>query len=168
MSDQHKALTEAIEMAQKCISALNRALHLTRPGALEGGAMEAPAPQATAAPPPAAQAPAPGGDGGQPVSTYSGGMQGAAPSGNLYDMVMSRLAQAQSQAPAYRAYQPSDFAAPVRRQWQFDPATDPSRMLNARLRAQKEAAAAAAAAAASATPSYGEQGVPSWDYGNGG
>lgn len=157
MSDQHKALTEAIEMAQKCISALNRALHLTRPGALEGGAMEAPAPQATAAP---------NVDRGQPVSILSGGAQGASPASNLYDMVLSRLTQAQAQAPAYRAYQPTDFEAPVRKQWQFDPATDPSRMLNARLRAQKEAAAAEAAASAAAdvAPVYY---TPPQDYGNG-
>jgi hypothetical protein len=46
----------------------------------------------------------------------------------------ARLAQnIQMAQPAYRAYQPTDFRAAPRQQYQFDPATDPSRIVLARL-----------------------------------
>ena len=175
--------------------AIHHALRMTRPGAMFGGAMAGGQPAAQGNPD-AAGAPAKGfqPDGGQqpPMPTAQGSPDaaGAPPKGfqpegqqsggpappaaltqqyaqntaapqpaNMYESIMSRMPQAP------RTYQPTDFAAPERKQWQFDPATDPSRMLNAQLRRQAEEKAAAAA---NQTPSYGEQGVPSWDYGNGG
>jgi hypothetical protein len=146
-------------------AAIMRALMVTRPGAAAGGQqMAAGAPakgfQPSSAPPseptamggPDTVSASPKGAQTQNVQAppeianqYT--TQQAAPSGNMYDMLMSRLGQ----SSGYRAFQPTDFAPQQRPQYQFDPATDPSRIIQAKLAEQRAAAAAAAEAKAQAT-----------------
>jgi hypothetical protein len=81
----------------------------------------------------------------------------------------ARLAQnIQMAQPAYRAYQPTDFRAAPRQQYQFDPATDPSRIVLAKLaeRAAKDKADAEAKATAAATDDSWRY-EQDWNQGNG-
>ena len=166
-------------------AAIMRALMVTRPGAAAGGqqmAAGAPAKGFQGAEGGMPQ----GGDGGQPTvmgrpdneaagapakgfQPMEGGQQPppsymqtqgysqpqaqSAPPADMYARLAQNIQMAQ---PAYRAYQPTDFRAAPRQQYQFDPATDPSRIVLAKLaeRAAKDKADAEAKAQATEPPPY--------------
>lgn len=101
---------------------------------------------------------------GQPAFTSAapppamyGGQQGigqAAPAtGDMYQQIMARLAPAM--APT-RSYQPSDFRMAERPQYTFNPATDPSRIVLAKMAEAKAAAAQQGASQA------GQGGMSDW------
>jgi hypothetical protein len=84
---------------------------------------------------------------------YSQPQTQSAPPADMYARLAQNIQMAQ---PAYRAYQPTDFRAAPRQQYQFDPATDPSRIVLAKLaeRAAKDKADAEAKAQATEPPPY--------------
>lgn len=84
------------------------------------------------------------------------------PSADFYQNLLSGMQFAQ---PTYRAYQPGDFAPQQLRQtYRFDPATDPSRIVNAELARQ----AAERAAQVSQAPAPSDYSYNYIDYGGGG
>ena len=110
-------------------------------------------------------------DRGQPVAfgpnvnNYQQAPQQAPlPTGPSADFYQNLLSSMQFSQPTYRAYQPGDFAPQQLRQtYRFDPATDPSRMVNAELARQAAEKAAQANQTPASTPDY-----TYIDYGGGG
>jgi len=126
---------------------------------------EAPPPQVMGSPdaagaPPKGFSPGPGATSYQPPPPREQLPTG--PSADFYQNLLSGMQFAQ---PTYRAYQPTDFAPhQLRQTYTFNPATDPSRIVNAelaRLKAEKEAGQNQTQAPAASDYNY-------IDYGGGG